>query len=177
VNVSTPFEDFRKALTVASQRDALGIDLSDSKAAHVAGDEALAQALYGDWIRLKALGSDSFSHGRRSAERPSAIHRVEPEMPSPPASSPAPMSTVNPPKQGLGCGGIGCLSIIALVIIGVIFGNLNGASSGGLPDSCYDAQNARSIANSANDEVSRSTATLQYAVKKAKCEDAGGLVP
>jgi hypothetical protein len=177
VNVSTPFEEFRKALTVAAERDALGIDLTDSEAAHVAQDEALAQSLYGDWIRRKALDSDFASHGRRSSERPSIGHGAEPKPPAMPETAPEDVGSAGAPKQGLGCGGIGCLSVIALIVVGAIFGALNGGSPGGLPDSCYDAQNARSIANSASDEDSRSTATLQYAVKKAQCEAAGGRVP
>lgn len=180
MNVSTPFEDFRKALTVASERSALGVDLSDSEAADVAADEVLARQLYGDWLRRKALGTDSQAHSRRSAERPAAPalvgHDPEPEPNAAPETPLAPADASKAPR-GIGCGGIGCLTVIVLVVVGTIIGAVSGGSSSELTDSCYDAQNARSIADSAGDEDSRSTAALEYAVKKAQCEDAGGRVP
>jgi hypothetical protein len=73
---------------------------------------------------------------------------------------------------------MGCSVIVVLVIVGSIAGAITGrSSSGSQPDACYEAQNARSIANSSANEGNRSTATLQYAVKKAECEAAGGRVP
>jgi len=49
---------------------------------------------------------------------------------------------------------------------------------GGLPQSCYDAQNAESIANDPNQsESAQQVASDEYAVKAQECEDDGGAVP
>ena len=62
-----------------------------------------------------------------------------------------------------------------IVLIVGLAGGLNTSSPG--IQSCYDAQNARSIADAASNEHDRSVAAMEYAVKKAECESQGGTVP
>lgn len=81
---------------------------------------------------------------------------------------------------GIGClGWFGIIVVAALVIVLIagLTGGLNSSSSSSRIQACYDAQNARSIANSSSNEHDRQIAALQYATKKAECESQGGTVP
>jgi hypothetical protein len=66
---------------------------------------------------------------------------------------------------------------IALVIF-VLIGLGTGFKSTSSIQACWDAQNARSLSESASfSDQDRQIAAMQYAVKKAECESQGGSVP
>ena len=114
----------------------------------------------------------------RPAARPRESHSDAAESPT---SNPAVTQPESEPPKGW-LFGLGCLPLAGIGLGIALLVNLIAYMTGGLTapsdiQACLDAQNARSIADSAESANDRDVAGLQYAVTKAECEAADGTVP
>lgn len=124
---------------------------------------------------------DPQAEWRPFSERPAARPNLPLDTSSEPEISEGDQADTDTPalQPGKGSGSFGCIGIIiAIALLVVIIGSfVGGSNSSPRIQACQDAQNARSIANSASNERDRTVASMQYAVKKSECESRGGTVP
>lgn len=115
------YEQFRAALNDGANRQALGLEMSDSEAARIASDNTLCWAYFTNWTRQHS--SDGTPAPALPSTAPPLSFSTSQSLAQAPHQAPGP-----PAKSRIGCFGV-FLIIMAIVIAIVVLVNINRVNS------------------------------------------------